>query len=92
MLPSAEPSILLHPALIKRVDADSVADRAGVKAGDSLILVNGNAITDILAYRRELENGAKMGGATLEVQQTNGLANLHFTVGWEDPGLECEEV
>ena len=92
MLPPAQPPILLHPALIKRVDADSVADRAGVKAGDSLILVNGNAITDILAYRRELENGAKMGGATLEVQQTNGLANLHFTVGWEDPGLEFEEV
>ena len=92
MLLPAQPPILLHPALIKRVDADSVADRAGVRAGDSLILVNGNAITDILAYRRELENGAKMGGATLEVQQTNGLANLHFTVGWEDPGLEFEEV
>ena len=97
MLP-AHPSILLHPARIKRVEADSVADRAGVQAGDSLIRVNGNAITDILAYRRELENGAKTGGATLEVQQTNGLTNgltndpvnLHFTVEWEDPGMERE--
>ena len=78
--------------LFRSVEADSVADRAGVQVGDSLIRVNGNAITDILAYRRELENGAKLGGATLEVQQTNGLANLHFTVEWEDPGLEFEEV
>jgi putative radical SAM enzyme (TIGR03279 family) len=92
MLLPAQPPELLHPAQIKRVDTDSVADRAGVQAGDSLIRVNGNAITDILAYRRELENGAKAGGATLEVQQTNGLANLHFTVEWEDPGLEFEEV
>jgi putative radical SAM enzyme (TIGR03279 family) len=92
MLPPAQSPILLHPARIKRVDTDSVAGRAGVQAGDSLIRVNGNAITDILAYRRELENGAKAGGATLEVQQTNGLANLHFTVEWEDPGLEFEEV
>ena len=92
MLLPAQPPELLHPARIKRVEADSVADRAGVQAGDSLIRVNGNAITDILAYRRELENGAKMGDATLEVQQTNGLANLHFTVQWEDPGLEFEEV
>jgi putative radical SAM enzyme (TIGR03279 family) len=92
LLAPTNPQIVLHPARIKRVEVDSLADRAGVKAGDSLICVNNNAITDILAYRRELENGAKTGGATLEVQQTNGLANLHFTVEWEDPGLEFEEV
>jgi putative radical SAM enzyme (TIGR03279 family) len=90
--PTLTVSEVLHPARIKRVEADSVAARAGVQSGDALIRVNGNAITDILAYRRELENGAKAGGATLEVQQTNGLANLHFTVEWEDPGLEFEEV
>jgi putative radical SAM enzyme (TIGR03279 family) len=92
LLEPAQPPQLLHPAQIKRVEVDSVADRAGVKVGDALLRVNGNAITDILAYRRELENGAKAGGATLEVQQTNGLENLHFTVEWEDPGLEFEEV
>jgi putative radical SAM enzyme (TIGR03279 family) len=92
LLAPTTPPELLHPALIKRVEADSMAGRAGVRAGDSLIRVNGNAITDILAYRRELENGAKAGGATLEVRQTNGLENLHFTVEWEDPGLEFEEV
>jgi NifB/MoaA-like Fe-S oxidoreductase len=90
--PSLTVSEVLHPARIKRVEPDSLAARAGVQAGDSLLRVNGNAITDILAYRRELESGAKAGGATLEVQQTNGLANLHFTVEWEDPGLEFEEV
>ena len=92
LLSPTNPPEPLHPARIKQVDADSVAGRAGVRAGDSLIRVNGKAITDILAYRRELERGAKAGGATLEVQQTNGLANLHFSVEWEDPGLEFDEV
>jgi putative radical SAM enzyme (TIGR03279 family) len=77
----------LHPALISRVESDSAAARAGVQAGDSLLRVNNRAITDILAYRRELE----VGNVTLEVRRADGT-DLHFEVSWEDPGLEFSEV
>jgi putative radical SAM enzyme (TIGR03279 family) len=77
----------IHPALISRVEDGSAAFKAGVKAGDSLHRVNGNAITDIIAYRRELERG----DVTLEVKTEAG-ALLEFEVSWEDPGLEFSEV
>jgi putative radical SAM enzyme (TIGR03279 family) len=78
---------LVHPALISRVEPDSVAARAGVQAGDSLLRVNGQAITDILAYRRELERGE----VTLEVRRADG-SSFNFEVSWEDPGLEFSDV
>ena len=36
---------------IKSVEKHSIAEKAGVRAGDMLIAVNGNAITDVLDYR-----------------------------------------
>jgi putative radical SAM enzyme (TIGR03279 family) len=77
----------LYPAHISRVEPDSPAFRAGVKAGDSLLRVAGQPITDILAYRRELERGE----VQLEVQRQDG-SSLAFDVSWEDPGLEFSEV
>lgn len=76
----------VHPALVSRVEPDSVAQRAGVQVGDELLRVNGNAITDILAYRRELEVGV----ATLELRRAG--EHYFFDVEWEEPGLEFSEV
>ena len=82
MMPNA-----VHPALVSRVETDSVAHRAGVQIGDELLRVNGHAITDILAYRRELEVGV----ATLEMRRASG-EHFFFSVEWEEPGLEFSEV
>lgn len=104
----------LYPAPIKSVEAGSAAERAGVRPGDMLMRVNGGAVTDVLAYRHALSQGA----ATLEIARPGvapqvmtgvpGTAQDHhrlfmpaaptldetftFTVEWEDPGLEFEEV
>jgi putative radical SAM enzyme (TIGR03279 family) len=77
----------VHPALVSRVEPDSAAARAGVRVGDELLRVNGNPITDILAYRRELEVGL----ATLEMRRAEGV-HYTFSVEWEEPGLEFSEV
>jgi putative radical SAM enzyme (TIGR03279 family) len=77
----------VHPALISKVEPGSAAERAGVQAGDELLRVNGRAITDILAYRRELEVGV----ARLDLKRSDG-SQYSFTVEWEDPGLEFSEV
>jgi putative radical SAM enzyme (TIGR03279 family) len=78
----------VHPALISRVEPGSPADRAGVKAGDALLRANGLPVTDILAYRRELERGV----ASFEVQAQDSHEMIRFKVEWDDPGLEFSEV
>jgi putative radical SAM enzyme (TIGR03279 family) len=78
---------VIHPAEIARVEPGSPAALAGVRAGDALVRVNARAVTDILAYRRELESGT----ARLEVKRPDG-STLEFGVDWEDPGLEFSEV
>ena len=104
----------LYPAPIKTVEEGSPAARAGVRPGDVLLRVNGQPVTDVLAYRHQLERGV----VTLEVARPQeaprvmtGVAatpqdhhrlmlpqppsldeTLTFTVEWEDPGLDFEEV
>ncbi|PYE55725.1 putative radical SAM enzyme (TIGR03279 family) [Deinococcus yavapaiensis KR-236] len=95
----------IYPAQIKSVEPGSPADRAGVQPGDQLLRVNGQGVTDLLAYRHLLTQGE----ATLEiarpqaptffaVPQDHHIITSHaeptfsFTVNWEDPGLEFEEV
>lgn len=88
--------------------AGSPAQKAGVRPGDQLLRVNGQAVTDILAYRHLLEQGR----AILEVARTSHAPQplfatpqdhhvlkplqeaetFTFEVEWEDPGLEFEEV
>ncbi|MFN8509018.1 MAG: DUF512 domain-containing protein [Deinococcaceae bacterium] len=86
----------IYPAHIKEVLPSSPAERAGVRPGDQLLLVDGEPITDILAYRNKLERGR----VTLTIAQTGpnremdlkNAPRLDFTVDWEEPGLEFEEV
>ena len=77
----------LFPATIVAVEAGSPAARAGVRPGWQLLRVNGHAIPDVLAYRRELERG----DAEVEVCEPGG-APVGFRVSWEDPGLEFDDV
>lgn len=81
-----EPEIT--PAKIRAVTADSPAEAAGIEPGWELLTVNSVPIPDILAYRRELEGGE----AKLRVRAADGLSEVNFKVGWEEPGLEFEEV
>lgn len=76
-----------HPP-IAGVQPDSVAYKAGVRAGWQLLNVNGEMITDILAYRRELEKGV----ATLVARDPLLGQEVSFVADWEDPGLEFDEV
>ena len=95
----------VYPAQIKGVQGGSPAERAGVRPGDQLLRVNGQAVTDILAYRALLESGT----ATLEIARPEqkpffatpqdhhvlksvDAPSFSFTAEWEDPGLEFEEV
>ncbi len=59
-----------------------------MRPGWELLTVNGVAIPDVLAFRRELAAGR----ATLEVRPEPGAASAFFEVDWEEPGLEFEDV
>lgn len=78
----------ITPAVVRTVTAGSPADKAGVAPGWELHTVNGKPIPDILAYRRELAGGS----AVLSLKQPDSGAAATFSVQWEEPGLEFEEV
>ncbi len=78
----------LFPARIQEVSPGSPAERAGVRAGDSLLSVAGRPVPDILAYRYLLSGGP----TELVVEPQGGGPPLRFAVGWEDPGLEFGDV
>jgi putative radical SAM enzyme (TIGR03279 family) len=75
-------------APISSVREDSPAYHAGVRAGWELVSVNGQEMTDILAYRRELEKGL------VKIVARDPLLpkQVVLNVEWDDPGLEFEEV
>jgi putative radical SAM enzyme (TIGR03279 family) len=75
-------------APISSVREDSPAYLAGVRAGWELVSVNGLEMTDILAYRRELEKGL------VKIIARDPLLGdeVNLSLEWDDPGLEFEEV
>jgi putative radical SAM enzyme (TIGR03279 family) len=75
-------------APISSVRQDSPAYAAGVRAGWELVSVNGQEMTDILAYRRELETGT----ARIVARDPLLKDEVTLTLEWDDPGLEFEEV
>jgi putative radical SAM enzyme (TIGR03279 family) len=75
-------------APIGSVREDSPAFHAGVRTGWELVSVNDQEIPDILAYRRELETGK----ARIVARDPLLGDEVKFTVEWDDPGIEFEEV
>ena len=68
-------------ALVNSVEKGSPADKAGVKAGDVILKLNGNAIAasyELPALVSEIKPGAK---ARLEVWRDGKARNLDVTVG-----------
>jgi putative radical SAM enzyme (TIGR03279 family) len=88
--PTTAPNPLDAPyvAPIREVAAGSPAARAGVGSGWSLLSINGQWVSDVLAYRRELARGS----ARLIACDPSGTRTVGFDVAWEDPGLEFEDV
>lgn len=80
--------VKITPARVRAVAAASPAAKAGVAAGWELLTVNGQAIPDVLAYRRELEAG----NAELVVREPTSGLEATFAVGWDEPGLEFDDV
>lgn len=80
--------VKITPARVRAVTVASPAAKAGVAEGWELLTVNGQAIPDVLAYRRELATGS----AELALRDPNGGAEATITVGWEEPGLEFDDV
>ena len=75
-------------ALVNSVEKGSPADKAGVKAGDVILKLNGNAIAasyELPALVSEIKPGAK---ARLEVWRDGKARNLDVTVGeFPSPGV-----
>lgn len=86
--PPIDPSEPPYVARIREVAPGSPAASAGVAAGWELVRVNGDWVSDVLAYRRELARG----NATLEARDPASGRSVRFAVAWDDPGLEFEDV
>ncbi len=73
---------------ISNVLEGSAAYLAGVRSTWILETVNSKKIPDILAYRRELETGI----VNIVASEPFLQKEISFTVEWEDPGLEFDDV
>ncbi|RTR30778.1 DUF512 domain-containing protein [Deinococcus radiophilus] len=110
------PDTEIFPARIKSLEPYGPAEKAGIQPGDMLLRMNGQAVTDVLAYRRILTEG----DVELEIGRPAALQPVPFgmpgigkdktwrpvgqpplpefdqvftfTVSWEDPGIEFEDV
>lgn len=76
------------PVLIKAVTKGGRCDKAGVKAGESLLTINGEEIADVLDYRFHQLNRS----LTLEIQGESGeVRTVAIKKGeYEELGLEFE--
>jgi putative radical SAM enzyme (TIGR03279 family) len=86
--PPRDPDAPPYVAPVREVAPGSPAAAAGVRAGWELVRINGHWVSDVLAYRRELERGE----AVLEARDPIGGGEVTFRVAWEDPGLEFDDV
>ena len=69
------------------VDKNSRADKAGIKANDTLISINGREINDVLDYRFHLAN------RNLDIVIERNGEKLHFSISkqeYDDIGLDFE--
>ncbi|GGR11993.1 DUF512 domain-containing protein [Deinococcus ruber] len=71
----------VYPAPVKSVEPGSPAERAGVRPGDLLLRVNGEPVTDVLAYRHALQS-APEGRATLQMSRPEQHSPAPFLPGF----------
>lgn len=76
------------PVVIQSVDPHSYGEKAGIKAGDTLLRVNGNSIADVLDYRFYITETK----ITLDLVDGKGTAySARIKKGeYDDIGLEFE--
>jgi putative radical SAM enzyme (TIGR03279 family) len=86
--PPRDPHAPPYVAPVRDVAPGSPAAAAGVRPGWELVRINGQWVSDVLAYRRELERGE----AVLEARDPANGEVVTFGVAWEDPGLEFDDV
>jgi predicted metalloprotease with PDZ domain len=67
--------------LVTSVDADGPAGRAGIKAGDVILKLNGKAVRDGAALREELQHTQPGQEAMVTVQREGKLLDLKVTLG-----------
>ncbi len=77
------------PKLIKEVEEYSAAFEAGIRAGDSLLFVNGNKIQDIFDYQFECADSE----IDITVRHSDGSEETYYIEKSEDedPGLKFED-
>jgi putative radical SAM enzyme (TIGR03279 family) len=76
------------PAAIDRVEQGSAAEAAGLKAGDSIIKIDGLPLRDVLDLYMGL---AGEGGALLEIRRGDTLSEVRIDLQGSPPGIEVSE-
>ena len=62
-----------HKHIIQFIEPNSIAEELGLEAGDELIAVNGNEISDVLDYRFQTQDEE----ITLLIQKTDGEVTIY---------------
>ncbi|MGH7570306.1 MAG: M20/M25/M40 family metallo-hydrolase [Gemmatimonadota bacterium] len=65
-----------EPVMVERVEKGSPADRAGVRAGDRIVSVDGAPIPSIYDYVRELDQASPRAGIRLGVERAGRTLEL----------------
>lgn len=78
--------------LVSRVDEDSVADDAGLQAGDVITAVDGRGVGDAGTLRRRLSGLEAGDEVVLQITRSGRALELTATMGDERSGLDRVEV
>jgi S1-C subfamily serine protease len=73
-------------ALVKRVEDDSPAAKAGLKAGDVIVRYHGEAVLSAAQLARLVRETPPGRTVTLEVARDGAVQNLSATIGGDDRG------
>ncbi|HYL37076.1 MAG TPA: DegQ family serine endoprotease [Bryobacteraceae bacterium] len=79
-----------HGVAIAQVEADSPAQRAGLKVGDVITAINGNTVEDVNAFRLEVAGFAPGTTVHLKVARNGQNLDIPITLGDATPNLEAE--
>jgi serine protease Do len=84
-------------ALVGDVSADTPASRAGLKSGDVILAMNGDAVDDVTSFRNRVAMAAPGSNATLKVFRNGDAKDVAITLGdmptnYGSRGAESGEV